>query len=132
MSVLCDTNVVSELVRKRPNQGVLRWAETTARIALSVVTIEEITYGLAAKESPRIEKWLEGFLNEYCQVLPVDEATAKLAGNLRGRQRRRGRTHTQADMLIAATAIIHGLTLVTGNTRDFEGCEVSLLDPFER
>ena len=63
-------------------------------------------------------------------VLSVDEKIAKLAGNLRAKQESKGKSRTQADMLIAATAITNGLILVTRNTKDFSECGVSVLNPF--
>ena len=130
MTFLCDTNIVSELARPTPNAGVLAWAENVQVISLSVVTLEEIFYGLALRPNARVEGWLEDFLSRYVRVLDVTPSVTRLAGGLRGRLAARGKTRTQADMLIGATAVIHGLTLVTRNTKDFTGAEVRLLNPF--
>ena len=127
---LCDTNVVSELARSAPNAGVLAWAESIRGICLSVVTLEEIFYGLALRPNARVEGWFEDFLSGYAQIYDVTPSVARLAGGMRGRFAARGITRTQADMLIAATAIINGLTLVTRNTRDFIGVDVAILNPF--
>jgi len=64
------------------------------------------------------------------EVVPVTKEIARRAGELRGELSRRGITRLQADMLIAATAQLHGLTLVTRNVRDFAECGVPLLNPF--
>lgn len=56
MTFLCDTNIISELSRPTPNQGVIAWSGTVTSIHLSVITLEEIYYGLAAKPSPRIDR----------------------------------------------------------------------------
>lgn len=130
MTQLVDTNILAELARRRPNRGVLAWAATTTRIAISAVTVEEVVYGLAWHPNQRIQAWFDGFLDRHCEVLAVSEAVARRGGWLRGELRARGKNRTQADMLIAATAQVHGLTLVTRNARDFEGCGVPLLDPF--
>jgi len=130
VTFLVDTNVVGELARPRPNQSVLTWASQVRQVSLSAITIEEIHYGLAWKPNERIRSWFERFLEEHCRVLPVTDGVARQAGVLRGRLRARGVTQLQADMLIAATAISHGLTLVTRNAGDFEGCGVTVLDPF--
>jgi toxin FitB len=130
MNFLCDTNIVSELARPVPNAGVLGWAENVRVIGLSVVTLEEIFYGLALRPNARIEGWFEDFLSRYVRVLDVTPSISRLAGTLRGRLAARVKTRTQADMLIAATAVIHGLTLVTRNTKDFAGVDVTLLNPF--
>lgn len=131
MTVLCDTNILSELARSRPHPNVLTWSEQITVIALSVITLEEITYGLAAKPNARIQSWFEQFLQDNCQVLPITEAIASQAGSLRGNLQTQGKPRTQADMMIAATAQIHQLVLVTRNTRDFEDCGISLFNPFE-
>jgi len=127
---LVDTNVLAELARPRPNAGVLRWAEGVSTIALSAVTLEEIVFGLAWRPNPRILDWFERFLSERCEVLPVTAAVARAAGQWRGHWMAKGRTRSQADMLIGATAQVHQLTLVTRNVRDFAGMPISLLDPF--
>jgi toxin FitB len=127
---LCDTNVLGELSRPRPNPGVVAWARSTSAIALSVVSVEEVVYGLAWKPRPKTLAWFERFVAEHCTVLPVTERIARAAGSMRGRLQAQGETRTQVDMLIAATALVHEAVLVTRNTSDFTGCGVSLLDPF--
>ena len=130
MSFLCDTNIISELARPKPNTGVLSWSAKISSMNLSVITVEEIYFGLAAKPNKRIEQWFEQFLNNYCTILPVTINIARISGSLRGNFRRQGLQRTQADILIAATAQIHQLTLVTRNVRDFEGCNIQILNPF--
>lgn len=130
MSQLVDTNVLSELARPQPDAGVLAWADDVDSIAVSAVTVEEVSYGLSRRPNPRIERWFESFFATYCEVLPVTEAIARRAGWLRGRFQGRGESRTQADMLIAASAQLHGLVLVTRNQRDFAGCGIPVLDPF--
>jgi len=131
LSFLADTNVLSELVKPRPDPGVITWADGVHSVTLSVVTLEEVFYGLARRPKPKILAWFEGFLQEHARILPVDPAVARRAGELRGAQAARGQTRTQADMLIAATAQVHRLTVVTRNVRDFEGCGVPVLDPWQ-
>ena len=128
---LCDTNVLSELARPRPNAGVLEWARSVPGVYLSSITVEEVFYGLSWKPRPKTLGWFEGFVEDFCVVLPVDERISRAGGALRGRLRAAGETRTQADMLIAATALVHETTLVTRNVRDFEGCGVTVLDPFD-
>lgn len=128
--VLCDTNIISELARPRPNSGVQAWASTISSIALSVISVEEIFYGLAWKPHPRIRAWFDEFLDNRCTILPVTAAVAKRCGHLRGELQAKGQTRTQADILIAATAQVHQLTLVTRNVNDFTDCHIPLLNPF--
>ncbi len=127
---LCDTNVISELTGREPNAGVLQWANSIRTVAISAVTLDEIVYGLAWKPIPRIAAWFEEFLETHCDVLPVSAQVARVSGQLRGQLQAKGQTRSQADMLIAATAKVHGLTLVTRNVRHFEDCSVPVLNPF--
>jgi predicted nucleic acid-binding protein len=75
-------------------------------------------------------RWLDAFVDARPIVLDVTAAIARASGDLRAAREARGRRVAQADMLIAATAPAHGLTLVTRNRRDFEGCGVAVVDPF--
>jgi predicted nucleic acid-binding protein len=127
---LADTIIVSELARPRPNPGVLAWASTVDSVSLSAITSEEIAYGLAWKPYPRVRAWMDEFIASRCDVLPVTAAIASRAGQLRGQLTARGLVRTQADMLIAATAQVHALTVVTRNVRDFEDCLIPILNPF--
>ena len=132
--MLVDTNVLSELPRPKPHSNVMAWFAAQDAIHVSVVTLEELTFGVA-RASPRVRsrlvRWLEAFLEAKPVVLDVTAAIARVSGELRAVRESRGRRVAQADMLIAATALAHGLTLVTRNRRDFEGCGVTVVDPFE-
>lgn len=127
---LVDTNVLAELSRREPNPGVLRWADTVGQVALSVITVEELSFGLALRPNPRLQQLYDEFLAQRCALLPITSEIARHAGRLRGELRSRGLQRTQADLLIASTAALHGLSLVTRNVRDFEGCGIALLDPW--
>jgi predicted nucleic acid-binding protein len=127
---LVDTNVFGELSRPRPNPGVLAWSAGVRQIAVSVITVEEVSFGLSRRPIDRVRAWFDQFLARHCEVLDVTRAIATLAGTLRGQLAARGQVRTQADLLIGATAAHHGLTLVTRNVRDFEGCGVGVCDPF--
>jgi len=130
---LLDTNVISELARKSPNPSVLDFFETIDDITMSVVTLEEIEFGierLPASQRKTLLKWWSALLSLPPIIIPVEEKIAKLAGQLRARQESKGRSKSQADMLIAATAISNGLILVTRNTKDFYELGVSVLNPF--
>ena len=127
---LCDTNILSELARPEPAPGVAAWAQGVSTVTLSVITLEEIAYGLTWKPSPRLRAWLAEFLSAHCEILPITLEIAERAGEMRGTLRAQGKTRTQADMLIAATAQLHRLTLVTRNARDFEGCGIPVFNPF--
>ena len=128
--MLCDTNIISELARPKPNQGVWTWASQHQHIHISTITIEELYFGLSWKPHPRIRLWLENFLQDYCTILEVNEKVARYAGEIRGNLQSQGKPRTQAYILIAATVAVYDLTLVTRNTKDFESCGIRLLNPF--
>jgi predicted nucleic acid-binding protein len=127
---LIDTNIMSELSKHSPDKSVVEWASTVKRCVLSVITVEELYFGLSWRPNQRIFEWVERFINEYCEVIPVTASISRRAGILRGDFQAAGVTRTQADILIAASAAEHGLAIVTRNLKDFEGCGVALLDPF--
>lgn len=129
MTMLLDTNIVSELCRRNPNAAVVAWAAGVMEFSLSAITVEEVAYGLAWRPNARVAVWFERFL-QRCPVWPVTLEIAHLAGEWRGAFAAKGIVRSQADLLIAATAQRHGLTLATRNLRDFAGCGIALLDPF--
>lgn len=127
---LVDTNVISELMRQRPNRGVLAWSARSQPFAFSVVSLEEVYFGLGLRPSARIERGLTALLDTFARVLPVTDAVARRSAELRAAQARRGHVRSQADMLIAATAYEHGAVLVTRDVRDFTGCGIRVHNPF--
>lgn len=129
---LCDTNVISELVRRQPDTRVVDWISSLTDMAVSAVTVHEIYYGLAWKPRPRIAAWVDDFLREHCIVLPITTEIARHSGLLRGQMQSRGETRSWADMLIAATAQHYQLILATRNVRDFQSCGIPLLNPFSQ
>jgi toxin FitB len=137
VSYLIDTNVVSELVRPKPNAAVLNWFANTPDEALflSALTLGEIRKGVEKlKDIPRREKlrlWLEHDLRTWFgpRILPIDASVADYWGRLLAQATR---PMPAIDSLLAATARHHGLRLVTRNTRDFDdyaGLEV--INPWE-
>lgn len=133
--MLVDTNVLSETLKPRPNSGVLRWLAAHPRFAISAITLEELAFGIERLQGARraaLYEWLERLRAEPSpEVVQIDAEVALAAGRLRARREKKGRPVAQADMLIAASALVRGITLVTRNVSDFEGCGIALLDPFD-
>lgn len=129
--LLVDTNIISELMRPRPHPGVLQWlASTGGPLAMSVITVDEILYGLSRKPGAASLATFDALVANS-MALEVSEPIARRSGQMRAALSLRGQVRSQADMLIAATAQVHALTLVTRNVRDFDGCGIALLNPFE-
>jgi predicted nucleic acid-binding protein len=132
---LLDTNVISETRRPRPHRGVIAWLFGVApeQIFLSAVTLGELQMGVEnlrqqdAVRAEIIEKWVDSVAVSY-NVLPMDtRAFRRWAQLMRGQP-----SDLVADAMIAATALVHGLTIVTRNVRDFERLGLSPIDPFLR
>jgi predicted nucleic acid-binding protein len=128
--ILADTNIISEIMRPKPNPAVAAWFRSLDGVSISIVTVEEIISGLRRKQFLEKEAWFRRFIAEAVRVLPLDAEAAIWTGEMRGRLAATGTTVTQADACIAATAWRHGLVLATRNTRDFELFGIPLLNPF--
>ena len=130
---LLDTNVVSELRKPRPHGAVLAWFQglQDTQLHLAAVTIGEIQAGieLTREQDPNkaaeIEAWLEMVASAY-NVLPMDAQAFRVWAQL---MQRKSDTVVE-DAMIAATAKVHGLTVVTRNVADFKAFGVPLLNPF--
>jgi predicted nucleic acid-binding protein len=131
---LLDTVVLSELRKWRRDPSLVNWLEHVrpTDVYLSVVTIGEVEKGIAKQQrrdpafAERLAGWLDGVLRYYARrILAIDLSIARRWGRLADAHGRGG-----ADLLIAATAIEHGLAVVTRNVRHFEGTGVSLVNPF--
>ena len=132
---LLDTDVLSALRRGERNPGAVRWVENqrSTDLYVSVVTVGEIERGITQQErdnpvfARELTLWLDRVLAWYAdRILPVDAATARRWGQLSARI-----GHDGPDLLIAATAIERGLTVVTRNVRHFEPTGVAVLNPLE-
>jgi len=138
MSFLLDTNVVSEWVKPRPDSGVMQWvAEVDEdRAYLSVITFAELRYGIermtTGQRRKRLADWLDDELPLRFEgrVIPIDDRVANLCGRMIARSEAAGRRLEAMDALIAATAEFHRLTLITGNTADFEPVLKDIFNPW--
>ena len=130
---LLDTNVISELRKLKPHQGVVAWIQAAPEDSLyvSAVTIGEIQAGIEITrqqdiaKANEIEAWLDNVAQSY-GVLPADAPVFRRWAQLMHRKS----DHHLEDALIAATALVRGLTVVTRNVDDFEPFGVPLVNPF--
>ncbi len=130
---LLDTNIVSELRKPRPQAAVISWLESIddSDLHISVVTLGEIQAGIEitreqdAAKAAEIEAWADQVAAAY-NVLAVDAATFRQWAKLMHRQS----DTVYEDAMIAASALVHKLTVVTRNVRDFKRFGVPVLNPF--
>ena len=136
MSYLLDTNVLSELRRKAPDARGVRWfsQRPAGTLYLSVLTLGEIRKGIETLADTQrrlaLMDWLEVELPAFFagRILDIDAAVADLWGRLAAQA---GRPLPAIDSLLAATATLHGMTLVTRNLRDVEGLGAPTLSPWQ-
>jgi predicted nucleic acid-binding protein len=131
---LLDTNVVSELRKPKPHAGVLAWINGLRddQLYLSATTMGELQAGVErtrrqdADKAREIEWWVDQLEDSY-QVLPMDsECFREWAHLMEGKS-----YHLLEDVMIAATARVHGLTVATRNERDFAQLGVDIINPFK-
>lgn len=131
---LVDANVLSEATKSEPDSRVLEWLARHERdIAVDPVILGEIRFGILllakGKRRARLDRWFqEGVSRIHC--LPWEAATGMRWAELLAELRAHGRSMPIKDSLIAATALVHGLAVVTRNRRDFEKAGVEIIDPF--
>ena len=138
MSFLLNTNVISELVKPNPDEAVLKWVNSIEedKLYLSVITIGEIRKGVAGiqdlRRQEKIVQWLEDELPEYFEdrILSIDIKIADMWGQLQSKNK--GYTLPAIDGLIAATAKVFDLILVTRNVKDFIHAPVETLNPWKK
>lgn len=135
MSYLLDTNVISETIKSSPNSAVIQWLSgmDVMAFSLSVLTIGEIRKGIEKLQDnarrQKILQWLEMDLSKrfYGRILPINEAIADKWGYISSI-----RTIPAIDGLIAASALVNNLKLVTRNVKDFAGIDgLEIINPWE-
>lgn len=134
MNFLIDTNVTSEPRRPKPDSNVLDWFNRTdqAEVFISVLTLGELARGSAkaarrdAATGLRLQSWIDEINADFVdRIIDVDREIAALWGKLMS-----PRTLPVIDGLLAATALVRGMTLVTRNVRDFSDTGVAVLNPW--
>lgn len=137
---LLDTNVLSELRRPRPDANVLQFVSSASLdlLYVSAVTFAEIRFGIEIVSDPsrrmELNEWLAHKLRPMFEdrVLEITEEIMLKWRLLVEEGRKTGHTFAQPDLIIAATALHHGLTVVSRNTGDFERAHVPVLNPWMR
>ena len=140
MAWLLDTNILSEIRRLKPEPKVLAFIDRTPlkELYVSAVTLAELRFGIAllSLDNPRqvdLENWLTHIIRPMFdqRVLPVSEDVMFRWRIMLEDGRKAGHTFSQPDLIIAATALQHGLTVVTRDRSDFDMARVPVVDPWE-
>jgi hypothetical protein len=131
---LVDADVLSEPTRRAPNARAVDWLRANeAELATSPVVVGEIEYGIlllpAGRRRAHLQQWFAAGVRRV-RALEFDAATASAWARLLVRLKRRGRAMPIKDSLIAASALVHGLAIVTRNTADYRHAGVALVNPF--
>ena len=137
--ILLDTNIVSELLRKTPEPKVEAWlaAQNGSDIYLSVVSEAELRLGVAVMPAGRRRTALAAMMDDILQedfrarILPFDSPAAVAYAAIAADRRAAGRPISQFDGQIAAIARANGAALAARNVRDFEGCGIAIIDPWQ-
>ena len=134
--ILLDTNVLSELVKPKPNPKVLAFLDSLSQPWICSITLHELVFGAERSPDPgrRAKQlaWIERIATEFSErTIVVDRVVAESSGRLRALAVSKGRPASLADALIAASAEMRGLTIATRNTKDFEAFAVPTLNPWD-
>lgn len=138
MKVLLDTCTVAEVRKPKPDEAVVEAirAIPDEHLFLSVLTVGEIAKGIgllaAGKKRTELTSWLAGLERQFSErILPIDAETGRTWGELTARAAKTGHVLAAVDGLIAATALRHGLRVMTRNERDFQATGVGVLNPWQ-
>ena len=137
MTYVLDTNIVSEVFKKKPNHEAIWWMQDFAgQLYITTVTIMELYYGiLRLPDGKRKKQYLDTvdaiMREEKSRTYDFDGFSAYLCADIRRKAEAVGRTPQIADAMIAAICKRHDATLVTHNVKDFDYMDVKLLDPFD-
>lgn len=136
MTVLFDTNVLSELMRPRPEQRVTAFIRAQRGAVVSAVTIQDLMYGAErasdATRRAKLISWIASLRVQYSgRIVGIDADVAETAGRLRAAAEAKGRPTEAIDALIAACALARGAIVATRNVNDFEPMGVPVVDPWK-
>ena len=134
-AILFDTNVLSELVRPKPDATVVAFVRGQFDPFISVVSLHELTYGADRAPPARQAKltaWIAGIRAQFAgRIIPINEEIAVVSGRLRALAEAQGRPTEAIDALIAASAHSRGAAVATRNGSDFEPMGVTVIDPWK-
>lgn len=136
--ILLDTNVISELMRAQPAQVVLDWfgRQDAADLFISAITEAELRTGIAilpeGQRRDRLQMAVEAMIEQDFQsrILPFDSAAARAYADIAASRRASGRPIAEADCQIAAIARAVGAPVATRNVKDFDGCRITVINPW--
>jgi predicted nucleic acid-binding protein len=134
--IILDTNVISELMKAKPDANVQAWLMrvTTSPFVTTAISIYEIEFGLRqlpdGKRKTELYARFEGLISSM-NVLPLDDRAAIKAGQFRSGRKAAGFNVSSSDLMIAGIAASVGTVLATRNTKDFEGLSLQLADPWQ-
>lgn len=138
MKSLLDTCVLSELYKAHPHEYVKKYIDALVddHLYISVITLGEIEKGIAVLPESKRKNDLELWVNEVAQnykkrILPITHDVSRIWGKITAKAQKEGFILPVANGLIAATAICHGLHLITRNVKDFDFTNVLLVNPWE-
>lgn len=138
MSYLIDTCCISELVKRKPNPNVVKWFTDQDELSmyLSVITFGELRKGIEklpdSKKKKELNRWIKEDLKQRFKnrVLSINMEEVNKWGLILAVAEKNGKPLPAIDSLIAATALVHDLSVVTRNTQDMEGSEVEVINPW--
>lgn len=138
--IIIDTNIISEMMKPTVAHQVLTWLnqQDNTQLFVTSITIAEICYGLNVLPKGNRRNLLESAFHKAImesfqyRILFFDDSAAFLYGKIMGQRKQLGRPLSIADGQIAAIASVHGFSLATRNIKDFNDCNIELIDPFER
>ncbi|MGI8869019.1 MAG: type II toxin-antitoxin system VapC family toxin [Mycobacteriales bacterium] len=133
--IVIDTNVVSEMMRERPDPTVLGWADAAGRLCTTAVTLAEIEHGIArlpdGRRRDRLAATAATVFADYGEaILPFDARAARRYARIVVGRERAGRPIPAADAQIAAICLSRQATLATRNTGDFDATGIDLINPW--
>ncbi len=137
--IILDTNVISELMREEPHENVRVWvaSQKPTNLSLTAIAIAEIQRGLArlpkGKRRSTLESNFSAFITEAFgdRILSFDEEAAYIYGGMAAKREKEGFNIDAVDLMIAAIVKSQNASIATRNTKDFEGCGIKIINPWE-